>query len=53
MNQALENKRYKKYLEEEEKKLEKKLDELNKEAAMLKIVLYIIVEFFEGIRWLL
>ena len=53
MNQALENKRYKKYLEEEEQKLTKKLDELSKEAAMLKIVLYIIVAFIEGIEWLL
>ncbi|CBK21339.2 uncharacterized protein [Blastocystis hominis] len=37
MNQALENKRYKKYLEEEEEKLSKKLNMLNKEAIMLKI----------------
>ena len=53
MNQALENKRYKKYLEEEEQKLTKKLDELNKEAAMLKIVRIVIVAFLEGIGWLL
>ena len=49
MNPSLENKRYKKYLEEEEEKLSKKLNMLNKEAIMLKIVRSTIVAFFEGI----
>ena len=40
MNQALENKRYMNYLEEKEKKLQKKLDELNKNFNLLKIVRY-------------